>query len=282
MVVLKKKPKISVVLPSYNRASYLEQTINSCLNQTFTDFELIIVDDASKDNSPNIIRHYADIDARIRFIGNTINKKLPTVLNIGFQEALGDYFTWISDDNLFYPQALEKMVSYLDSEPEIGLVYADYTLIDEQGKIGKRIHQEAPEFLPIRDCVGACFLYRSEIAEKVGGYNENMFLVEDYEYWLRFGLVTKFFHLKESLYFYRMHANSLTKTRREEIRLAKNQLKELYAPKYIIDKKHQPIYDLYMWFIGKRELKSYLKMIRAIISHPVITLSYIIRNLRRL
>jgi len=277
-----KKPKISIVLPSYNRADYLKKTISSCLNQTFTDFELIIVDDASSDNSPAIIKRYSDIDGRIKFIRNSVNKKLPASLNIGFNQAQGDYFTWISDDNLYHPDALRKMASCLNARPETGLVYADYTLIDEQGDIGKRIYQEEPEFLPIRDCVGACFLYRAEIAGKVGNYNEKMFLVEDYEYWLRFGLVTKFFHIKEALYFYRTHANSLTKTRREEIRLAKNNLKKIYGPKYKINEKYQPLYDLYMWFISERDLKSYIRLAKIIIYHPIITLSYIIRNLRRL
>ncbi len=71
------------------------------------------------------------------------------------------------------------MSLYLDNMSEIGLVYADYTLINEKGREGYRIYQEPPEFLPIRDCVGACFLYRAQWAKIIRGYNEQMFLVED-------------------------------------------------------------------------------------------------------
>lgn len=275
-------PKISIVLPSYNRAHYLAGSIESCLAQTFKDFELIIVDDCSTDNSFALAQTYASKDPRIQVIKNDVNRKLPASLNIGFAGAKGHYLTWISDDNLYHENALEKMVMHLDSRQDIGLVYADYTLIDENANIGKPIYQEPPEFLPIRDCVGPCFLYRADIARKVGKYNESMFLIEDYEYWLRLGLVSRLFHIKESLYFYRTHRGSLTKTRKDEIRTMKNKLKEVYWPQYNIPKQHKPIYDLYMWFIGDRTFLSYLKLLKIIALNPIKTITYIFKNLRRL
>ncbi|MCC8368549.1 MAG: glycosyltransferase family 2 protein [Rickettsia endosymbiont of Oxypoda opaca] len=274
--------KISIILPSYNRAKYLSQTIESCLTQTFTDFELIIIDDCSTDNSLEVARDYASQDNRIRIIENKTNKKLPATLNIGFKKAKGQYLTWISDDNLYHKDALEKMSKYLDDREDIGLVYTDYTLINEKNEIGSRIYQEPPEFLPIRDCVGACFLYRANLARQVGEYSEKMFLVEDYEYWLRLGLITKFFHLKESLYFYRVHPTSLTEERKEEIRIAKKTLKKIFQGKYVIPEKNKPIYDLYMWFIEDKNFKTYIKLVKIIICHPITTVSYIVKNIRRL
>ena len=275
-------PLISIILPTYNRAEYLAKTIESCLAQTLDNFELIIVDDCSKDNSLKVAQIYAQKDLRIKIIANQTNQKLPSSLNTGFKEAKGKYFTWISDDNLFCPSALEKMIHYLDTMPEIGLVYADYTLIDDKGKVGSRIYQEAPEFLPIRDCVGACFLYKADIAKQIGEYDTRLFLIEDYEYWLRMGLVTKFFHIKESLYFYRVHKASLTATRKEEIRKAKIALKKTYLTKYIIPQKIQPISELYMWFIEDKNFQSTMKLLRIIMGHPFITLAYIFKNWRRL
>ena len=140
------------------------------------------------------------------------------------------------------------MVKILDNSPEIGLVYTDYTLIDDHGKVGIRLYQEPPDFLPIRDCVGACFLYRADLARQVGGYNENMQLVDDYEYWLRFGLVTKFAHIPESLYFYRVHDQSLTIECKVEAKQAKKSFKELFKDQYIIPAEIKPINDLYNWF----------------------------------
>jgi glycosyltransferase involved in cell wall biosynthesis len=275
-------PKISIILPSYNRALYLAKAIDSCLTQTLIDFELIIVDDCSTDNSFDLAKTYASRDSRIRVIKNDTNRKLPASLNIGFAHATGRYLTWTSDDNLYHEKALEKIVSYLDSMKDIGLVYADYTLIDENANIGKRIYQESPEFLPIRDCVGPCFLYRADVAKKIGEYNESMFLIEDYEYWLRLGLISKLFHIKESLYFYRTHPGSLTRTRKDDIRKIKNELKRIYSSKYTISKKHKPIYDLYMWFIGDRTFLSYLKLIKIVALNPIVTTLYILKNLRRL
>ena len=275
-------PKISIILPTYNRAKYMIESVDSCLAQTFTDFELIIIDDFSSDETLSIAKNYAKMDERIVVLSNNINKKLPATLNLAFAQAKGQYLTWTSDDNLYHVHALETMNNYLDNMPEIGLVYTDYNLIDASGKVTKRIYQEPPEFLPIRDCVGACFLYRAELARTLGGYNEKMFLVEDYEYWLRLGLITKFFHISESLYFYRTHEYSLTATRKQEIARAKMKLKDLYLPKYVIPVKYLPILELYMWFIGDKSVTSYLKLLKSIISHPIITISYIVRNLRRL
>ena len=275
-------PKISIILPSYNRATYLAQTIDSCLAQTLKDFELIIVDDCSVDASIEVAEFYSQQDSRIKVIANKTNQKLPSTLNIGFEKAKGQYFTWISDDNLFAPNALKEMSSRLDTMPNIGLVYADYTLIDDKGKIGSRIYQEDPDFLPIRDCVGACFLYRADVAKGIGEYDKELTLVEDYEYWLRMGLNTNFFHLSESLYYYRVHPHSLTKTKKEEIRIAKLRLKQVYLSKYRIPEKYKPISDLYMWFIEKKNLLSWFKLVKILGLSPVVILRYIMRNFRRL
>ncbi|MGX6960031.1 MAG: glycosyltransferase [Rickettsia endosymbiont of Pentastiridius leporinus] len=274
-------PKISIVLPVYNREKLLPCAIESCIAQTFKDFELIIIDDYSKDKSSEIAKKYAEQDARIKVIRNETNKKLPASLNIAFKEARGQYFTWTSDDNLLHENALEKMANLLDNSSNIGLVYTDYTLIDDYGNKGARLYQEPPEFLPVRDCVGACFLYRAELAKQVGGYNENMHLVDDYEYWLRFGLVTKFAHIPESLYFYRVHDQSLTTERKAEAKIAKRTLKALYKDKYIIPDEIKPIDDLYNWFIEDKNLKSYFALFKIIFCNPIITLSYIIKNLKR-
>ncbi len=274
-------PKISIVLPSYNRAHYLPGAIESCLKQSFKDFELIIVDDCSKDDSVEIARGYAKLDKRVKLIVNAENKKLPGTLNAGFGEAKGEYLTWTSDDNLYHFDALRIMREALDSMQDVGLVYTDYSLIDDAGNNGKRIYQEPPEFLPVRDCVGACFMYRADVARKIGEYNEDMFLMEDYEYWLRMGLVTKLHHIAEALYFYRLHSQSLTQRRAEEIRKAKNCLKELYQDKYVIPEYIKPINALYMWFIGDRSLESYVKLLGVILTHPLSTIGYIVKNLRR-
>ncbi|NLG52731.1 MAG: glycosyltransferase, partial [Clostridiales bacterium] len=127
--------KISVVLPVYNGEKYLRESIQSVINQTYSNWELIIVDDASTDSSPDIIREFAKTDNRIRFITNPTNQKLPESLNIGFRQASGEYLTWTSDDNLYAGDAFKIMAEALDEEPEYGMVFCDISYIDENGDI---------------------------------------------------------------------------------------------------------------------------------------------------
>lgn len=88
---------VSIVMPVYNGEKYLRQSIASVVNQTFKDWNLIIVDDCSTDSSPEIMNEYAKADDRIQVIHNEVNSKIPASLNNGFEEAAGRYFTWTSD-----------------------------------------------------------------------------------------------------------------------------------------------------------------------------------------
>ena len=110
---MKQKHLVSVVLPTYNGSKWLSQSIDSILKQTYRNLELIIVDDASTDSTPELIMSFASRDPRIRIISHKSNKKLPQSLNDGFAIANGDYFTWTSDDNWYEPTAIEEMVTAL-------------------------------------------------------------------------------------------------------------------------------------------------------------------------
>ena len=105
-----KNPKISVILPSYNGERYLAQSIQSVIDQTETDWELIIVNDCSTDSTLEIATKFAKIDRRIKVISNEKNSKLPASLNEGFRRAKGKYLTWTSDDNYYKPDALKKLL----------------------------------------------------------------------------------------------------------------------------------------------------------------------------
>ena len=104
-------PKVSIVLPTYNGSAFITEAIDSILNQTFSDFELIIVNDCSTDNTFQLCKDYAQKDKRIKLISNSTNLKLPASLNVGFSYATGEYFTWTSDDNYYKDNAIEKMVN---------------------------------------------------------------------------------------------------------------------------------------------------------------------------
>ncbi|HVV03781.1 MAG TPA: glycosyltransferase family A protein [Puia sp.] len=207
-------PLVSIVLPTYNGSRYIRQSIDSCLGQSFSDFELIIVNDCSTDNTAEIIEEYRKKDPRIKVIHNTFNKKLPLSLNTGFEQAQGKYHTWTSDDNYYAPGALEKMVHILTADPNIDLVYTDYSLVDENGHVFgvRKFNNIYDSFTDWLGC-GACFLYKEQVFRMNKGYNPGAFLIEDYDFFMRAFLQFNFYYLSGyDLYFYREHPSSLTST----------------------------------------------------------------------
>lgn len=208
---------VSIVMPVYNGEKYLRQSIASVVNQTFMDWNLIIVDDCSTDASPEIMNEYAKADDRIQVIHNEVNSKIPASLNNGFEKAAGRYYTWTSDDNIYEQDAIEKMVKYLDEHPDTGLVYSNMRFIDGEGR-ETGIYESKPEDIFSNNCVGACFMYRADIAKEAGKYSADWFLVEDYEYWLRIRNISKIGHIDELLYKYRHHQRSLSETRMIQVR----------------------------------------------------------------
>ena len=203
---------VSIVLPVYNGERYIKDAIESILNKTYRNFELIIVDDRSTDQSLEIAKSFQNKDNRIKIILNQENYKLPRSLERGFDIAKGDYLTWTSDDNLYHESAIEKMVKVLEEHSQYDFVYTDMKKIDDKGMdIGSTRSGERDVFL--YNCIGACFLYRHSCRGTIGAYDPEMFLVEDYDYWIRISQKYKIYHLSESLYSYRMHSNSLTMSR---------------------------------------------------------------------
>lgn len=203
-------------MPVYNGEKYLEKSINSILNQTFNDWELIIVDDCSSDGSMKIMKKYASINNKIKIINNEKNLKLPKALNVGFKEAKGKYFTWTSDDNMYEKYAIETMYKHLENNPDCGLVYCDMWNIDELEHIVGETKTSLKE-LYYNNCIGACFMYLREIKQTIGEYNPDMFLVEDYEYWIRISKRYQINHINQKHYYYRLHSNSLTEIKAMQV-----------------------------------------------------------------
>lgn len=211
------QPLVSIVLPTYNGARYVAQSIQSCIDQNYKNWELIIVDDCSTDETPQIIAQFVKIDPRIRSIRHETNRKLPAALNTGFAEAKGEFFSWTSDDNLYLPDAIRKMSALLEAQKGVGLVYCDYFSISNNNEQIMRCTLNEPEILIDYNGIGCCFLYRKDVAEKVGIYNEKYFLAEDYDFWLRLSLETKLLPLHEPLYLYRVHDEALSSTHRDKV-----------------------------------------------------------------
>lgn len=232
-------PRVSIVLPVYNGERYLAASIESVVDQTFRDWELIVVDDGSVDKSPTIAREYTEADERIRLICNSKNLRLPETLNVGFTHATGEYYTWTSDDNLYRPEAIGCMVAQLDEEPELAFVYADQTEIDEAGDLIAHVRAEPPERLTSRNVVGACFLYRNDVGAAVGKYDDSVCGAEDYDYWLRVFARYRIAPLHVDLYQYRRHPHSLTKTQWLQVCRAVMEVHERYLNRVKIFRRTQ-------------------------------------------
>ncbi len=214
-------PIVSIVLPCYNGARFLRPSVDSVLAQTFPDWELVIVDDCSTDGSGEIADEYAAQDKRIRVIHNQKNHTLPGALNDGFDVTCGKYLTWTSDDNIAKPNWLGVMSEYLDCHPRTDMVCANMDIIDENGVVCDvmRHPYDTPvqTELAYRCNVGAAFLYRRTIAERVGKYDADMFCAEDYDYWVRIALNGKIDYINDNIYMYRRTGQSLTATQQEKI-----------------------------------------------------------------
>ncbi len=219
-------PLVSVILPVYNQADLLAESIDSVLAQDYPRFELIVLNDGSTDDVEAVLDRYVD-DVRVRILTQT-NQKLPKALSNAFELASGEYWTWTSADNIMEPRHLSALVDYLERNPSADMVYANYIAIDDRGeplthpdfRPHNRLAPDSPEIhLPhdttplgtVKDnFIGACFLYRGDIGRLIGEYDPQLG-VEDYDYWMRINQHFEIHHLDSEamLYRYRVHDNSL-------------------------------------------------------------------------
>lgn len=201
-------PKVSIVLPTYNGSKYIRKSIQSIIDQTFNDWELIVVDDCSSDDTSEIIKSFND--NRIVYTRNGVNCKLPRSLNRGFVLATGEYLTWTSDDNFYKVDAIEKMVNALENNPNVDIVCAYSHFINDNNDVSGDFILSPPIYVFERNTVGACFLFRRNVYLNVGAYDPDLLLIEDYDYWLRACKKFRACQIKEFLYYYRLHETSLT------------------------------------------------------------------------
>ena len=206
---LNSTPLVSIILPVYYGEKFLAESIESCLNQTHHNIELIIVYDFSTDKTLEIASLYATKDNRIKIINNPDKKNLPASLNVGHYVAKGDFITWTSDDNIFELDAIAVMLNTL-LEKNVDIVYSDMIIIDHNGDKVRDFDFLDFENIIFRNYFGNCFLYKKDVFERNNGYKEDRFLIEDYDFWLRAITHSRFYQLRKKLYRYRKHNTSLT------------------------------------------------------------------------
>jgi len=221
-------PKISVMMTVYNGERFLHEAIESVLSQTFSDFQLLIVDDGSTDGTQDIIRKYDD--SRIRFITNTTNRGVSFAREQALQSAHGDYIAVLDADDIAYPERLALQIDYLEEHPDVGLVGSAYEIIDEEGKnLGVAYPPADPVTvrwnLLFHNCIcNSTAVYRRNLAIDVGGYFggyiPNAKISEDYDLWTRLAAVVPIAQLTNVLVKWRewkSHSKSFTATERKEV-----------------------------------------------------------------
>ena len=212
-------PLVSLVITTFNREAYLAAAIESVLQQTFTDFELLLWDDGSTDRSVAITDRYAQRDRRVRVVTAAHRGRI-AALQAAIAHTAGQYLGWVDSDDWLAPTALEETVRVLNAQPQAGMVYTDYLDMDEQGGVmryGERCRLPYSKEGLLLDFMTFHFrLMRRSVFEQVGGINSASTDVEDYDLCLRLSEVTAIHRLRQPLYYYRNHAGSVSQQRRSE------------------------------------------------------------------
>lgn len=211
-------PKVSVVIPVYNRARYVGETIESVLSQTYQDFELIAVDDGSTDDSRKVLESFGN---RVRILEhpNRENRGQSAAINRGIAAARGEHVGMLDSDDLWLPRKLETQVAYLDSHPEIGLVYGNGRGIDHQGR--KLYDIYAPGHVELSDpgrVLMDCYfllpnnsLVRRSVLQQAGSFDESLRAAQDHDMAIRIAELTKLAYIDEEVFCYRRHPDSISR-----------------------------------------------------------------------
>jgi glycosyltransferase involved in cell wall biosynthesis len=219
-------PKVSIVIPVYNGSDYLREAIDSALAQTYANIEVLVVNDGSTDGgkTDEIARAYGD---RIRYFSKD-NGGVSTALNVGIKEMTGDFFAWLSHDDVYFPEKIERQIQYLRWNPDAKLVTSNFVFIDKHSNlIGEYANCTLPIIKTGRDVLsvwtyGCCILIHKDCFNKAGLWNEKNRTTQDDEMWLKLVKHYPIYFMQDRLCKSRKHAEQGT------IRLAKQHLRDKY------------------------------------------------------
>jgi glycosyltransferase involved in cell wall biosynthesis len=236
-------PKVSVVIPTYNRAELLKSAINSVLSQTYQDFEIVIVDDASRDNTAEVIKSFND--QRIKYIRHETNKGEAGARNTGVMNSDGEYIAFLDDDDEWLPEKLEKQIRIFENNPvEVGGVYTGFLKVDRTtGLVIKEviptkrgnIFSELLKFNWIR--IPSVLMVKRECFDKVGLFDTSIPFGLDYDMWIRISKEFQYEYIKEPLVNYYSHSDSRLSTNYKLVISGKEAMLKKYSDVFESNKK---------------------------------------------
>jgi len=218
--MIERFPKVSVVIPTFNRRDLIGETIGSVLGQTFGNLEILVIDDGSTDDTKRIVDSIGD--PRIRYFYQDHSGKPAVPRNKGIKNARGEYIAFLDSDDLWLPDKLERQVGFLDKDPEIGLIYGQHL------PFGNCIQKATPLPIPSSSTAKSGIIFKSlflswnfipcleavvrhKIIEEVGGFDEEPALkaVEDFDLWLRIARIFRIQFIPEVMSKYRFHKDQI-------------------------------------------------------------------------
>lgn len=214
--------RITIITPSFNQGEFIEQTILSVMKQNHNDVEHIIIDGGSTDNTVSILKKYPHlkwISEKDSGQSNAINK--------GFKIATGDILAWLNSDDYYDENVFGDIVRYFESNPRCNLLYGDITFVDRKGHVLSRITGDIINYNKLIECPDIVrqpsFFWRHEVLTEVGGLDENLHLVMDFDFFLRVATQHRFHYYNENFSYYRFYEQnkSLSMVRRQIIEIFK-------------------------------------------------------------
>jgi len=224
--------KVSVIIPVWNGEKYICEAIDSVLNQTFRDFEVVVVDDGSKDRTVKFLGNYGD---KIRWFSKE-HKNQAAAENEGVKMARGEYIAYIDADDVCLPKRLEISAGYLDAHPEVGLVYSDYELIDKQGKIiGIRRVRTNDNLLLLQNnyITRSTVMHRRKCLDWTGLFDESISGSDDFDMWVRISEKFALGYINKPLLKFRVYESSTSQLRQKNFEWRR------YAHMKILEKSYE-------------------------------------------
>ncbi len=215
-------PLVSIILPVHNGEKYLRESLDSCVNQTYKNIEIIIVDDESTDNTPTILKEYAKNDCRINIIRTKKQKALGNVINVGIRKSSGKYIARMDSDDIMYLDRIEKQTKYLESNDKCVVVGGQIDIIDENSKItGSREYplddgELRKNLFLFQPFAHPAVMIRKLPLEEIGLYPENLPKVEDVKLFFMLSTKGEFHNLSDKVLKYRITFNTESQTKMVE------------------------------------------------------------------
>lgn len=216
-------PKVSILIVTYNRAKFISKAIESILNQSFQDWEIIVADDASTDNTIEVIREWQAKEPKIKYIRSDVNIGIARNSNNGLKIAQGDYIAILDDDDWWYnSDKLKKQVEFLDKNSNYVAVGGGVVVVDENNKeITRYLKPETDEQIRTKllfdnTMANSTTLFRFAVAKQVGLYDDTLRYSADRDFWLKIGLLGKLYNFPEYFAYYLMSGQNTSIVKMKE------------------------------------------------------------------